>query len=156
MATEDYGLVLLDIQLLGGSGFDLLPDIKPGARVIFVTAHDDYALRAFEVNALDYLLKPVTAERLAHALARVAPAGPSAFRVDDLVHLACGPRSRFVPVAQLSVIEAATAGCLVRRTLKTWEEILPPENFMRVHRAAIVNLARITGYERDAQRSVLL
>ena len=58
-----YDLVFLDVQLIGGLGFDLVPDVRPEARIIFVTAHDRFALRAFEVNALDYLLKPLNAAR---------------------------------------------------------------------------------------------
>src|SRR4051812_48452693 len=59
LEEADYSLVFLDIQLRGGSGFDLVPLVRAGAAVIFVTAHDEHALRAFEVNAIDYLLKPV-------------------------------------------------------------------------------------------------
>ena len=68
----DYDIVFLDVQLRGGTGFDLLPFVRPEARVIFVTAFDQYAARAFEVNALDYLIKPVRPQRLADALRRLA------------------------------------------------------------------------------------
>src|SRR5690242_11409511 len=64
----NYDLVFLDIQLLGGLGFDLLPHVREPANVVFVSGHDGYAIRAFEVNALDYLLKPATAARLATTL----------------------------------------------------------------------------------------
>lgn len=187
--TADYGLVFLDIQLLGGSGFDLVPSVRPGARIIFVTAHNQHAIRAFEVNALDYLLKPVRAERLAQALVRLAPpaavvtAAPGtadaggdpgapatpaglALRPDDIIHLSSGTAARFAPVTDLCAIEAEEnyslvhladqSSILVRRSLKAWEEILPPTHFMRVHRTAIISLARLTGYRRDAQKSVQL
>ncbi len=79
LAQPDYDLVFLDVQLRGGSGFDLVEYVRPGARIVFVTAFDEHALRAFEVNALDYLLKPVAPERLALSLARLdAPAPPTA------------------------------------------------------------------------------
>lgn len=178
LARADYTLVFLDIQLLGGSGFDLVPHVRPGARVIFATAHNDHALRAFEVNALDYLLKPVKAERLARALERIArPPAPEAevagrpaptheLGLDDIVHLNTGTTARFVRVADLGVIEAEEnysrvrladgAGLLVRRTLKAWEDLLPPAHFMRVHRAAIVNLTRLAGYRRADLRAVTL
>lgn len=74
LAAGGYDLVLLDIQLLGGNGFSLVPSVAVGARIIFVTAHDEYAVRAFEINALDYLLKPVSPARLAAALGRVEQA----------------------------------------------------------------------------------
>ena len=172
LAGTPCELVFLDIALIGGSGFDLVPLVRPEARVIFVTAHNEHALRAFEVNALDYLLKPVKAERLAAALARIAQPAPAtetaapALRGDDAVHLFSAGHARFAPVADLCLIEAQEnyslvhladhTNFLVRRTLKTWEEILPAAQFLRVHRAGIVNLTRITGYRRDASRALTL
>ena len=72
LATANYELVFLDVQLIGGDAFELIGDVKPGARVIFATAFDAFAVRAFEINALDYLLKPVAPLRLAQALYTVA------------------------------------------------------------------------------------
>src|SRR5215217_7022642 len=72
-ATE-ADVVFLDVQLEGELGFDLLPLLEPGVAVIFVTAHDRYAVRAFEQHALDYLLKPVQRERIAGAIARLGTA----------------------------------------------------------------------------------
>eukprot|EP01031_Cornospumella_fuschlensis_P002408 gene2408-3014_t len=74
LRAGDYDLVFLDIELRGGTGFDLVPLVRPEARIVFVTAHDQFAIRAFEINALDYLLKPVRATRLAEALRRSATA----------------------------------------------------------------------------------
>jgi two-component system, LytTR family, response regulator len=71
LAADDYDLVLLDIQLRGGSGFDLVADVRAGARIIFVTAFNQHEARAAEANAVDYLLKPVTAERLGAAIAKL-------------------------------------------------------------------------------------
>src|SRR5690242_1644843 len=67
-------VVFLDIQMPGASGFDLLARLTQPVRIIFVTAFDEYAVRAFDVNALDYLLKPVNPERLARAVARLSEA----------------------------------------------------------------------------------
>jgi two-component system LytT family response regulator len=159
LARGNYDLVFLDIQLRGGSGFDLVPQVRPGARIIFVTAYDQHALRAFEVNALDYLLKPVAPDRLAAALARAAstaaavPAG-LALTPDDRVLLKLGAgNERFVRLGDIRSITSnenyteVTVGAtgehlLVRRTLQAWEEALPPAHFVRVHRQTIVNLAR--------------
>lgn len=158
---DDYDLVLLDIQLRGGSAFDLVPLVRPAARVIFVTAHDQYALRAFAVNALDYLLKPVEPARLAEALRRVATAPPepsnAALRADDVVQVKTGPgAARFVRVADILLVTsqdnysdvrlASGEHFLVRQTLTSWEARLPGSHFMRVHRQALVNLLRIEGY----------
>ena len=169
LAREDYDLVFLDIQLIGGNSFELVPDVRPGARIVFVTAYDAFALRAFEVNALDYLLKPVAPPRLAAALLRlqapasVPEAGPDAaagaLRLGDSVYLRDGPRARFATVGEISLIVAADnysevllrdgTRLLLRKSLKTWEDALPASHFMRVHRTAIANLARVVRYERD-------
>jgi two-component system LytT family response regulator len=160
LATADYDLVLLDIQLLGGTGFDLVPFIRPGARVIFITAYDQHAVRAFEVNALDYLLKPVSSARFATALSRLAApslaatAAPAALGLDDQILLKLDSSTeRFVRLAEIRSISAAEnyteivlgsgEKLFVRRTMKSWEDVLPPAAFGRVHRAVIVALAHI-------------
>jgi two-component system, LytTR family, response regulator len=171
LARGDYDLVLLDIQLRGGSGFDLVPLVRPDAQIIFVTAYDQYALRAFEVNALGYLLKPVEPARLAAALRRAtsAPAGPStaALRADDVVQVKTGPgAARFVRVTDIVLVNsqdnysevrlADGEHILVRQTLVAWEERLPATHFMRVHRQALVSLARIEGYSQADDETILL
>ncbi len=178
LASADYDLVFLDIQLVGGNSFDLVPDVRPNARIIFVTAYDTYALRAFEINALDYLLKPVAPARLAEALGRIAaapaptsadlsnlPAGP-ALRLDDTVYLRSGLSACFTPVADISLISARDnysevlladgSRVFLRKSLKAWEDSLPSSHFMRVHRTQIVNLARVTRYQRDSDEHTLL
>lgn len=178
LARPDYDLVFLDIQLIGGSAFELVADVRPDARIIFVTAFDTYALRAFEINALDYLLKPVVPARLAEALRRLgaAPASASpaatdplpssALRLDDTVFLRSGLRARFAPVSDLSLISARDnysevqladgSKVFLRKSLKAWEDTLPATHFMRVHRTQIVNLARVLRYERDGDERTLL
>lgn len=187
LSRGGYDLVFLDVQLRGGTGFDLLDSVRPEAEIVFVTAYDQFALRAFEVNALDYLLKPVAASRLAATLARIAgekgeraggtvagpvsaavPAGgrePQRLRADDRVFLKTGHATRFVPVAAICAVRSAenytevvlTTGetLLVLRTLKSWEESLPEELFVRIHRQALVNLARVRKVERSGDEEVL-
>jgi two-component system LytT family response regulator len=177
LAQDDYDLVFLDVQLIGGEGFDLVPDVREGARIIFVTAHDRYALRAFEINALDYLLKPVARERLATSLGRIGaplptesseadgpPNGP--LRHDDTVYLRSGLRARFTQVADIRGIAACDnysevmlgdgSKILLRKTLKAWEDALPRTHFMRVHRTRIVNLGHVVRYQRDPDEHTLL
>ena len=172
----DYDIVFLDVQLRGGTGFDLLPFVRPEARVIFVTAFDQYAARAFEVNALDYLIKPVRPQRLADALRHLAvppteaaadvPA-PPALAPDDLVYLRIGNgTSRLVALADIAAIASdenyseAHLGdgtrLFVRRTMKSWEDALPATHFVRVHRTTIVNLARYRGADRQTYETTLL
>jgi two-component system LytT family response regulator len=176
LARTDYDLVFLDIQLIGGCAFDLVPAVRAGARIIFVTAYDTYAVRAFEINALDYLLKPVVPVRLAAALGRLAAAPanealaeipPSlSLRLDDTVYLRCGLRAQFATVADISVIAANDnytdvhladgSKVFLRKSLKAWEDTLPATHFMRVHRTQIVNLARVKSYERDRDEHTFL
>lgn len=185
LGSGDYDLVFLDVQLRGGTGFDLVPSVRPEARVIFVTAFDQFAVRAFEVNALDYLLKPVRPQRLTEALRRLAAAppespashpsppapvagpAPSALAPDDLVFLKTGSgTTRFVPLADIAAIasnenySAAHLGngtrLFVRRTMKSWEDALPATHFVRVHRATIINLDRYRGADRQTEQTTLL
>ena len=176
LAVHDYDLVFLDIQLLGGNGFDLVPLVRPEARIVFVTAFDQHAVRAFEVNALDFLIKPARPQRLAEALRRLAALPPDAhpspptllaLTPGDLVHLEIGNgTTRFVALADIAAIEAdenysvALLGdgtrLLVRRTMKTWEDTLPASHFVRVHRGTIVNLARYRGSDRESYEVTLL
>lgn len=179
LARDDYDVVFLDVKLRGATGFDLVPRVRPEARIVFVTAHDRYALRAFEVNALDYLLKPVSPDRLAATIARIVATvsarthagepddiGGVPMKPDDIVFLRGGGHGRFARLSEVSAIEADqnySVACLadgsrhmLRRTLKAWEELLPAPHFMRVHRTAIVNLERITRYERDREERTLL
>lgn len=163
LATADYDLVLLDIQLGDGSGFDLVPHVSAAAEIIFVTAHDRFAVRAFEVNALDYLLKPVSPERLTTALHRLggetsssppdsAPATSPLTR-DDRVFLKNDRGARFVPLTEIAAVLSGdnytevlvTDGShyLMRRPLKAWATLLPVDVFVRVHRQAIANLEKI-------------
>lgn len=163
LAREQPDVIFLDIQMPGESGFDLFARAPVSARVIFVTAHDAHALRAFDVNALDYLLKPVAPARLAEALERLrreAGAEPPAtrrFEPGDFVFLPVDGRSRFLRLSQVVSIAAAgdattvtTADGMrgrVPRSLKAWEDRLPPRQFVRIHRETIVNLQYVERIE---------
>ena len=164
LARDDYELVFLDIQLRGGSGFDLVPQVRAGARIVFVTAHDEFSLRAFEVNALDYLIKPVAPERLARTLGRLAAPSPgpavsppAAFTSDDPVYVETDGAARFVQLRQIAAILSGdnytelrlTNGrhLLVRRPLAAWEAMLPAALIVRAHRQALVNLAAVERVE---------
>jgi two-component system LytT family response regulator len=163
--TVDPDIVFLDIQMPRRSGFELLEAADVRGRVVFVTAHDVHAIRAFEVNALDYLLKPVHPARLAVAIRRVlAAAGespPAATRLelDDHLFLTEGRAARFVCVRAIICIRGAGdyseialpdgKQLLSPRPLKEWEARLPA-SFARVHRTAIVNLDHVERVERTS------
>lgn len=158
--TQRPDLVFLDIQLPGGTGFDLLAQLDQVPAVIFTTAYDQYALRAFEANAIDYLLKPIAPARLAAALERLrwpdpAPAAPPArplLTASDRVFVRDGERCWFVGVAEIShckvdgnYVEVHFRGqkALLARSLSALEERLDPGLFLRANRHVLVNLKQI-------------
>jgi two-component system LytT family response regulator len=154
-------LIFLDVQMPECGGFDVLEMLgaELTGAIIFVTAHDEYALRAFEVGALDYLLKPFDDGRFARALARaksrIAQPPPPRDAGHRLVVKSPG-QLLFIDPAAVDWIEAADYyACLhvgsdthlIRRTLAELERDLTPGGFVRIHRSAIVNLNRIRGLE---------
>ncbi len=161
--ATDADVVFLDIQLAGETGMDLLPLLGADVDVVFVTAHDAYTLRAFEVNALDYLLKPVAPERLAVTVSRLAatqPPPPVREKVtyDDRLFLRLGQERAFVRVRDIVAVEAEGDGSTLRlaphltrkpstKSLREWEQRLPDRNFVRIHRSTIVNLEYVERLE---------
>lgn len=146
-------VVFLDIQMPGGTGFDLLAQLERVPRIIFTTAYDQFAVKAFEVNALDYLLKPIEPERLASALRKIqvitsavseAPGAPL-----EQLFIRDGPRCWFVPLRDVSLFSAEGNHVrlswggerpLLARSLTALEEKLDPKRFFRANRGQIVNL----------------
>ena len=153
-------LIFLDIQLSGENGFDLLEKVCIDFKIVFVTAYDEYAIRAFEVNASDYLLKPVDPERLEKTIKRIqggsAAPGTALKRYDyqDSIYLKqSNCTARFVEIESIIAIisignhsRIKTLGghkYIILKTLKQWEQELP-DSFIRVHRSTIVNLKHIS------------
>ena len=173
LRTTAFGLVFLDIQMPHKSGFEVIESVGVAAMppIIFVTAFDEHALAAFEVHALDYLLKPFSPERFHEAvdraltLAAQPDMGEFTSKVQELLGglgsaakplsrlmVRNGDRIEFVKVVDVDWIEAAgnyanlhvgKRSMLIRQTMKSLEERLDPEQFMRIHRSSIVNIARI-------------
>jgi two-component system LytT family response regulator len=166
-------IVFLDVQMPEMDGFAVTAEVvaERMPAVVFVTAHDRYAIQAFEINAIDYLLKPVTEERFAQALARAkdrlrsSPADEPSSRILSLLETIAAPqkplrrlavqsagKTILVEVAEIDWIEAAEnyallhagrAEHLLHVTMATLEKALDPEQFQRIHRSAIVNISRI-------------
>ena len=147
IAALEPDLLLLDIQMPGISGFELLERLEHLPQVIFTTAYDEYAIKAFEVNALDYLLKPVTPERLASALERMRPTGTRAPL--EQVFVRDGERCWIVRLPEIFLLESEgnytrvhfrDESPLIRRTLNALEARLDADAFFRANRAQIINL----------------
>lgn len=179
-AEERPELIFLDIQMPKLDGFEVLDLLEPKPKVVFVTAYDEYAIRAFEAHAVDYLLKPFTAERFAsvaaHAeeMVRLSEGQPA---VRSATNLARRPLQRIafrdggtievVPVQRIDYVEAqddyvhvfSRGQKLVKQqTLSDLEQLLDPTRFVRVHRSYLVNLeslARVEPYAKDSRVAIL-
>jgi len=161
-AIDQHGieLVLLDIHLPDGNGFDVLDRSERTPHVIFTTAYEQYAVQAFEVNALDYLLKPVTQERLKAALEKVAENAPSVserrMNVDSQIFIRDGERCYFVKLNEIYLVNVE--GNYVRvffrdqraflsRSLSYVESKLAGLPFFRANRQQLLNLNYVKGIE---------
>ena len=137
--------IFLDVALACGSGFDLLGDLSPAPAVVFVTAHADYAARAFDVQAVDYLLKPVGPERLAQTVARLMPYSGLDLRTSR--------GKRFIKPQDVSLVQAqgdyvmlhssSHGKELIHTTLKTFTEQLPSPPFCTLSRSVVINLDHV-------------
>jgi two-component system, LytTR family, response regulator len=167
--TINPDLVFLDIQMPGKTGFDMLSELDKAPHVIFTTAYDEYALRAFEVNALDYLLKPVEPRRLADAIQKLhiqeekeqANGGDGninreMLREDDQVFVKDGERCWFVKLSEIRLFESVGNYAkvffgankpLILKSLNALEERLDEKTFFRANRKHIVNLRLIDKIE---------
>jgi two-component system LytT family response regulator len=140
-------LLFLDIQMPGMTGFELLEQLDDVPQVIFTTAYDQYAIQAFEVNALDYLLKPIAPNRLAAALAKLRPR-PERSRLEQ-IFVRDGDRCWIVRLPDIFLLESegnytrlhfGSERPLIRRSLNAIEEQLDPHLFFRAGRKEIINL----------------
>jgi two-component system, LytTR family, response regulator len=171
-------LVFLDIQMPKLDGFEVLELLEPQPTVVFITAYDQHALRAFEVHAVDYLMKPFSPERFEEALTRAKarmstghPAGPqptelsaaakSEWPLDRLV-VRDGTKVTLIPMAKLDYIQAQDdyvllktpeKGHLKQQTLSSLEARLDPKRFLRIHRSYIIQLDRLARLEQTPSES---
>lgn len=154
--------VFLDIQMPGATGFDLLSEIEESPKVIFVTAHSEHAVRAFEVQAVDYLLKPVKPERLAEAVKRLESAcgnqpATVPYTRSDRMCLRTPQRTVLAPLEDIIALEADgdftrfhladQSALLICNTLGFYEKTLPSPPFVRISRSLILNLERLAAVE---------
>jgi two-component system LytT family response regulator len=179
-------LLFLDIQMPGMDGFDIATELcssktVPPPHIIFTTAHDQYALRAFEIHAIDYLLKPFTQERLSSAVERArkeillvdqhltgnSAAGQNENHYTNRIVFKSRGRIVFLPVSDIRWISAEenyvristqAETHLLRETMARLEEKLDPNMFLRVHRSSIVNLQHVKEVrtEADGEYAVVL
>jgi DNA-binding LytR/AlgR family response regulator len=177
IAELEPDLAFLDIQMPGLTGLEVAQGIEGATRVVFVTAYDQYAIDAFEARAVDYLLKPLKAERLAACFERLrsaAPAGEGALAetLKRLLPAVAAPaRLRYIRAAQgelmhqipvddvlffhaddkYTIVQTATQEHLIRTPIFELVGQLDPDRFWQVHRSTIINLDHLAGTRRDEQ-----
>ncbi len=157
-------LLFLDIQMPGRTGFQLLESLDSAPMVVFTTAYDQHAIKAFEVNALDYLLKPIVAERLSEAVHKVMEkervkagrSGEKKLGLEDQVFVKDGERCWFVTLANVRMFESDgnyikvyfdTNRPMIHKSLNALDEKLDERAFFRASRKHIVNLSWVEGIE---------
>lgn len=160
-------LIFLDIQMPGKTGFDMLQELDQAPDVIFVTAYDEYALKAFEVNALDYLLKPIQPDRLKESLTKIlqgkegSPSSESVgdgkkLGLDDQVFVKDGDRCWFVKLRDIRLFESDgnyikiyfdNVKPMIHKSLNALDERLDDRSFFRASRKHIINLSWVESIE---------
>jgi two-component system LytT family response regulator len=170
-------LLLLDVQMPKLTGFEVLDLVGRDVAVVFVTAYDQYAVRAFDVHAVDYLLKPFSAERLAEAIARARERARRGDKIPiqalseavrtgqgftERILVRDGPRVHVIPVATIDYVQAQDdyvcfrcggKDYLKEQTLGEVEGSLDPARFVRIHRSYLLNLERLARVELDAREN---
>ena len=153
-------IIFLDIHMPEKSGFDLLDELGTVPQVVFTTAYDQYAVRAFEVNALDYIVKPIREERFAKAiekikkeLANAEKEAPAPFLLHRKIFIKDGEDCYFIPLSSISLIESLEnyarlhfdgKPVMIKRSLNLLEKKLDPSLFFRINRSQIINTDYIT------------
>lgn len=164
ITNENPDLLFLDIQMPGKTGFELLEMLDDVPKVIFTTAYDEYALKAFEVNALDYLLKPIQPERLKESLDKLVidykpsndPSSEKKLGLADQVFVKDGERCWFVSLSNVRVFESDgnyikvyfdNNRPMIHKSLNALDEKLDSRSFFRASRKHIINLSWVEGIE---------
>lgn len=164
ITEKNPDLLFLDIQMPGRTGFQLLESLDTVPLVVFTTAYDEFALKAFEINALDYLLKPITAERLAEAVHKIQEkerirsgrGRDQKLGLEDQVFVKDGERCWFVSLANIRLFESDgnyikvyfdSNRPMIHKSLNALDEKLDERSFFRASRKHIVNLSWVEGIE---------
>jgi two-component system LytT family response regulator len=175
LAEHSIDLVFLDVHLGSENGFDLLPFLPAQTRVVFITAYPEFAIRAFEFQALDYLLKPVSQARLGETIERFlsgsvrdpsAAVPANALQLNDPIILTNSDEWTRVPVEAIRIIRAAgdytelfarsEQPHLSNRTLTHWAKCLPAPPFYRLDRSHIINLSKIENFSSHSRERGIL
>jgi two-component system LytT family response regulator len=162
-------LLFLDINLNGLSSIDLLEELNCTPKIIFITSHENFAIKAFEINAVDYIIKPISTKRIAKAIERVSlPSvavkdnnlneGEERFQSDQIILLNFDNKMNFIKIKDINYIEAYGNYTKINmldgklsityNSIKNWENKLPLDIFIQIHRSTVVNLINVLKIEK--------
>lgn len=176
--SENVDLVILDIDLEGANSLDLIKFLKPRTKILFTTSFTEFAVKAFEFNTIDYIVKPISYDRLKKALSRINIIDKSEgeseddgksggrFGIQNMVLMNINNEMKFIKIKDINYIQAKgnyTNVCLQDGTqfvtyglIKVWEDKLPLDDFFRVHRSTIVNLHNVIKIEKGTYDTGIL
>ncbi|MEI6508191.1 MAG: LytTR family DNA-binding domain-containing protein [Bacteroidota bacterium] len=160
-------LLFLDIDLHGVNALDIVKYLKPQTKILFITAHPEFAVKAFEYNTIDYIIKPISFDRLKNALSRVGgiehdekaeKETTGRFAIGNMVLMNINGELKFIKIKEINFIEAKGNYTTISMQdgtsfstyglIKVWEDKLPIDDFFRIHRSTIVNLNNIAKIEK--------
>jgi len=179
---DKVDLIFMDIDLKGANSLDLIKHVDPKTKVLFITAFPDFAVKAFEFNTIDYIVKPISFDRLKKALSRLnifeeedqasvdvemgGSKNSTRFTIDNMVLMNIDNEMKFIKIKDINFIEAKGNYTLVGLNdgssfttyglIKLWEDKLPADDFFRVHRSTIVNLHNVIKIERGTYDTGIL
>ena len=170
-AHPDADLLILDVELPDGTCFDIISEFDKLPKLLFITSHEDYALSAFELNALDYIQKPISLPRLKHAISRLEQPRSvinhklPELAANDMVLLCCNKFRYFTEVSNIVAIQSDEnythiirhdgRRFIMKKTLSAWEGQLPDSLFRRIGRQLIVNISTLDRLEVKEQGGLL-
>jgi two-component system LytT family response regulator len=173
IARERPDAIFLDVEMPGSSGFDLLARLDIHPKVVIVSAHAEHAIHAFDIQAVDYLLKPVTPARFAQALQRIESGNPdkesntsAPYSTEDRICLRTPQKTIIVPITSIPALKADgdftrfyfkdSPSLMICHPLGNYEAILPSPPFFRIDRSHIVNLDLMVRIDRKSRDEALL
>jgi two-component system LytT family response regulator len=176
--SESLDLVILDIDLEGANSLDLIKYLKPRTKILFTTSFTEFAVKAFEFNTIDYIVKPISYDRLKKALGRINiidktdiendddTKSNGRFSIQNMVLMNINNEMKFIKIKDINYIQAKgnyTNVCLQDGTqfvtyglIKVWEDKLPLDDFFRVHRSTIVNLHNVVKIDKGTYDTGIL
>jgi len=180
-SNNQVDLLFMDIDLKGANGLDLIKHVGPKTRILFITAFPDFAVKAFEFNTIDYIVKPISFDRLKKALSRLnifesksdefddelkLSKTTGRFTIDNMVLMNIDNEMKFIKIKDINFIEAKGNYTYVALNdgssfttyglIKLWEDKLPIDDFFRVHRSTIVNLHNVIKIEKGTYDTGIL